>query len=168
MGELEVRPTVAGDEVALETLYPASFPDEELRPLVRALLALADVISLAALRDGQLIGHVVLTPCAVDGKRVDLLGPLAVLPAHQRKGAGSALVRAGVSRSGAVGATAVVLLGSPAYYGRLGFTKEDRVRTPYPLPDEWGPAWQGLSLTDPPEGRLHVPEPWRVPAYWGP
>ena len=49
------------------------------------------------------------------------LAPLAVLPAAQRQGVGSALVREGLARCRAAGYAIVVVLGDPAYYSRFGF-----------------------------------------------
>jgi putative acetyltransferase len=49
------------------------------------------------------------------------LAPMAVAPAHQRNGVGSALVRAGLGRCGQLGFDAVVVLGYPSYYSRFGF-----------------------------------------------
>jgi putative acetyltransferase len=49
------------------------------------------------------------------------LAPMAVAPEHQRKGIGSALVRAGLEQCKRLGFGAVVVLGHPAYYPRFGF-----------------------------------------------
>ena len=49
------------------------------------------------------------------------LGPLAVMPAFQRQGVGSALVRAGTHRLRSAGYDAIVLLGHLSYYPRHGF-----------------------------------------------
>jgi len=167
---ITIRPTTADDWPALRALYPAAFPDEDLLPLVADLLA-ADppVLSLAAEMSGDLAGHVVMTRCQVGEASVALLGPLAVAPEVQRRGIGSALVRAAFERSASGGLATCLVLGDPAYYGRFGFRSEPRVTPPYPLPDGWAPAWQSLAL-DPdvpaPRGALIVPGPWRVPHYW--
>jgi predicted N-acetyltransferase YhbS len=49
------------------------------------------------------------------------LGPIAVLPAWQRRGVGSALMRAALAKAEAAGLSAVVLLGHKEYYPRFGF-----------------------------------------------
>ena len=68
------------------SLYPFAFPNEELRPLVRALFPLAEVLSLSATCDGAVVGHGLFSMCEVTGvdDRAALLGPLAVHPEHQR------------------------------------------------------------------------------------
>jgi putative acetyltransferase len=54
------------------------------------------------------------------------LAPLAVAPEHQRKGVGSALVRAGLDQCTLLGFGAVVVLGHPEYYHRFGFSSSVR------------------------------------------
>lgn len=63
---------------------------------------------------------------------------MAVLPACQRRGIGSALVREGLDRCRQLGAAAVVVLGHPTYYPRFGFGLASRVdlRCEYEVPDE--------------------------------
>lgn len=49
------------------------------------------------------------------------LGPVSVLPEHQRRGIGSAQIREGLSRLKALGAGGCCLVGHPEYYRRFGF-----------------------------------------------
>lgn len=171
---VDIRESTSGDVAAIEALYRDAFPDEDLVPLVRDLLQEpAGVLSLVAEVGAALVGHAAFTRCALAGDRdaAALLGPLAVAPAHQRQGLGSALVREGLRRSDDVGVRHVCVLGDPAWYGRLGFGPEARVRPPYELPPAWRDAWQSLRLggaTAPPVATLDVPEPWRRPALWAP
>lgn len=171
---LELRRSSAADHAAIESLYPAAFPDEDLVPLVAELLQETDsVISLVATSDLKVVGNVIFTRCGVEGTslKAALLAPLAVAPARQRSGIGSALVRAGVEELGAAGTDIVLVLGDPAYYGRLGFVPEELVEPPYRLPAEWAGAWQSLVLTGAAArraGMLAVPAPWRRPALWAP
>lgn len=169
---LNIRESTPGDLGAIEALYPAAFPTEDLLPLVRALLeAGSDVLSLVALADDELAGHVAFTTCAIpkSAETVALLGPLAVAPTRQRQGIGTAMIRAGLRDLASAGAAKVCLLGDPGYYGRFGFMPETGVTPPYPLPAAWREAWQSIELTDGGrslEGRLLVPAPWREPALW--
>ena len=66
------------------------------------------------------------------------LAPLAVLPAFQRLGVGSALVSAGLERCRGNGYTRVLVVGNPAYYGRFGFVPAARygVRPSIDTPSE--------------------------------
>jgi len=51
------------------------------------------------------------------------LAPAAVLPAHQGRGIGSALIRRGLEQCRSAGYGAVVVLGEPRYYSRFGFSR---------------------------------------------
>jgi putative acetyltransferase len=143
-----------------------------LLSLVRALLDEGTgVLSLVALADGSLAGHVVFTACSVSGAtaQVALLAPLAVAPDRQGQDIGSALVRAGLERMCGAGVARALVLGDPAYYGRFGFVPERAIAPPYELPAAWRDAWQSLALDDdtpPLAGTLTVPPPWRHPALW--
>lgn len=173
-GSIVVRESRPAEGAALERLYAEAFPDEDLLPLLRALLSEGQgVLSLVATANGALAGHVAFTTCSVVGSedRHALLGPLAVTPGRQRQGIGSALVREGLRRLEAGGAAQVHVLGDPAYYGRFGFVSDEDVAPPYPLPPEWQGAWQVIRLrgeVPPPRGTLAVPLLWRRPALWAP
>jgi predicted N-acetyltransferase YhbS len=67
------------------------------------------------------VGHAQFSRAWVGESPVALLGPIGVHPESQRRGIGSALVRAGLGEAGRRGEPAVILLGDPAYYGRFGF-----------------------------------------------
>ena len=172
--DLTFRDNTPADLPAIEALYPRAFPDEDLLPLLRRLLADGDnVISLLATRAEQLAGHIAFTVCTVDGApdSVALLGPLAVAPEMQRQGIGSALIRRGLDRLGTLPVSQVNVLGDPAYYGRFGFQQDDQLNPPYDLPKAWRPAWQVMPLgvrTATVSGTLAVTAPWQDPALWGP
>ena len=171
---LTIRPTTSADTPALEALYAAAFAEEDLVPLVRALMAQAyGVISLVAEEGGAVAGHVAFTMCGIEGQdvRAALLGPLCAAPDRQGRGIGSVLVQAGLERLRADGVSAVLVLGDPAYYGRFGFAAGHAIAAPYDLPPEYAAGWQALSLdaNKPlPQGRLRVPPLWQVPELWLP
>ncbi|MDP2118973.1 MAG: N-acetyltransferase [Hoeflea sp.] len=179
MPEIEIRESRPEDLAALEALYPAAFPDEDLLPVVRALLASEPgilspgILSLVASVDDELTGHVLFTPCGLSGSpaRLAMLAPLAVAPQWQRRGIGKALIRDGLDRLEQAGVAHVYVLGDPAYYRHSGFRPETAIAPPYPLPEEWRGAWQSVSLggaPKPPAGTLTVMEVWMQPALWGP
>lgn len=172
--DFAIRASAAADLPAVRSLYAKAFPDEDLQPLVTALLRdVPEALSLVAARDEAVIGHILFTPCRVAGSGVPvaLLGPLAILPKHQRRGIGGALIHNGLHRLEAAGVRLVLVLGDPAYYGRFGFTAEAGILPPYPLPREWATAWQSIDLGEagpPVHGTLSVPQPWQQPALWAP
>ncbi|GLY67275.1 GNAT family N-acetyltransferase [Amycolatopsis taiwanensis] len=77
-------------------------------------------LSLVAVHDQQIVGHVMFTRSLLDAPRrlveVQVLSPLAVAPAQQRRGVGSALVRRGVKILAKRAVPLVFLEGDPAYY----------------------------------------------------
>ena len=173
-GDFEIRLGMQSDWSALEQLYPKAFPEEDLLPLVRDLIKEGETgISLVAGKAPDIIGHAMFTRCGVSGCNVEaaLLGPVAVTPAWQRQGLGSALIRFGLERLKYENVALVCVLGDPAYYTRLGFLPEPRVQPPFQLPEEWVEAWQSQCLREvanPIAGTLIVPPPWTRPELWGP
>ena len=82
----------------------------------------AEGLSLVA-RDGdRLVGSVRLWHVAAGGVPALLLGPLAIDPALQGRGAGSGLMQVALNRAALAGHEAVILVGDPEYYDRFGFT----------------------------------------------
>jgi putative acetyltransferase len=72
---------------------------------------------------------------------------MAVLPAYQREGIGSLLVRTGLAECRGAGHGCVVVLGHPRYYPRFGFVPASRhgLAWEHPAPDE---AFMILALRD--------------------
>ena len=172
MNDALIREGESADFARIERLYPDAFPGEELLPLVRTLVQdTPDVLSLVAITEFALVGHIVFTPCGVAGgsDTVALLGPLAVATARQKRGIGSALVRAGLHRLRSSGYGHVLVLGDPAYYGRFGFAAERSIVPPFPLPEEWRDAWQSIALRSTASrlrGTLSVAPAWNEPTLW--
>lgn len=89
-------------------------------------LRMADALTLSILADmeGESVGHIAISPAAI-GESLHgwyLLGPVGVLPAHQRKGVGSALIDEAIRRMKTMDAKGIVLVGDPAFYKRFGFS----------------------------------------------
>jgi putative acetyltransferase len=99
-------------------------------------------LSLVAVRSGEVVGHILFSPVTIDtrgGARAAVgLAPMAVAPAWQRLGIGTALVRTGLVELRRRGHAAVVVLGHPQYYPRFGFERASRygMRWEHDCPDE--------------------------------
>lgn len=124
-----IRTETQADHTAINQVIAAAFADQQdsgrtEQRIVEALRADGALsVSLVADIDGRIAGHVAFSPVRVgDGsERWYGLGPVAVTPADQRNGVGSALIRAGLSELAERGALGCVVLGEPEYYQRFGF-----------------------------------------------
>ena len=152
---IEVRAERDEDRPAIGAVVAAAFGSEAEADLVERIRASPEYVAemaLVAVRDGRVVGHVMVSGAtlvhAASERPIVMLSPLAVDPAEQRSGVGSALVRAVTAIADARGEPLVVLEGSPAYYGRLGFVAAADHGIELPLPD-WAPpdAAQVMPLT---------------------
>ena len=138
-----IRPETSADAAAIASVVERAFAKGPFSShteqyIVRALReARALSVSLVAMQDEKLVGHIAFSPVKVsDGaKHWYGLGPLAVDPQLQRNGIGSALVRAGIEQLRALSAAGCVVLGDPAYYGRFGFRVTNGLAYPGPPPE---------------------------------
>jgi putative acetyltransferase len=149
-----IRRETATDETAVAAVTEAAFRTPENDPPVEVGLLAAlrtdagwlPRLSLVAVIDEVVIGHVVCSRGSLGGLPALGLGPLSVLPLHQRKGVGSALMHAVLAAADALDESVVVLLGDPAYYSRFGFRLADELGI---TPDDpaWVPYFQARTLT---------------------
>jgi putative acetyltransferase len=124
-----IRDETAADIGAIAEVTVAAFKTLEISNhtevfIIEALRAAnALTLSLVAELDGRVVGHIAFSPVTVsDGtKRWFGLGPISVLPKHQRKGIGTALMQQGLSRLKDLGAKGCCLVGHPQYYRKFGF-----------------------------------------------
>jgi putative acetyltransferase len=119
-----IRPEREADFAAVTRVHRDAFAQDDVPRIVELLRpsdAYVPELSLVAELDGEVVGHVILSRGHLDDRRVLALGPIGVLPAHQRSGIGSELMRVSLDRARALGHELVVLLGHPWYYPRFGF-----------------------------------------------
>jgi predicted N-acetyltransferase YhbS len=130
---MRVRPELAADrEVSLEVEREA-FGEPEEAAIVEVVRDLDGSFALVADDDGAVVGHVQMSRAWIGDEPVISLGPIGVLPARQSEGIGSSLVRAAIQAARERGETAVMLLGSQAFYPRFGFRPGSTfgLRNPY-------------------------------------
>jgi putative acetyltransferase len=118
-----IRDEEQKDRVAVHAVNVSAFETPAEAELVDALREQAHpVVSLVAVEGGTIMGHIMFSPVSLTGHpdlKIMGLAPMAVAPEYQRKGIGSALVRAGLDRCKQLGSGAVVVLGHPGYYPAL-------------------------------------------------
>lgn len=137
------RPERAADRASIRAVLLEAFPTSLEADLVEALRAdaaawLPELSIVAATPDGTIAGYSLLTRCHVGDEPALALGPCAVRPEHQSRGAGAAAIRAGLDAARRVGENLVVVLGHAEYYPRFGFKRASRheISAPFEVPDE--------------------------------
>jgi putative acetyltransferase len=169
------------DHPAIRAVVLAAFADHpsvgDLVDLIRASPEYVPELSLVARVDGAVAGFVMVShaelvddavPSGGSGERhrVLTLSPLAVAPALQGRGIGSALVPAALRAAERLGEQVVLLEGSPRYYSRFGFRDCRELGMSIPLPD-WAAPEAGMAFPLPAydarvRGRLVYPPAFTV------
>lgn len=132
---MEIRDEQPGDadgvrSLTTEAFAPMPFSSGTEAAIVDALRAAgALTVSLVAVEDGAIVGHVAFSPVTIGGRDLRWygLGPVSVRPDRQRGGIGGRLIREGFARLQRRGAAGCVVLGDPGYYGRFGFEADPRL-----------------------------------------
>ncbi len=124
-----IREEAPTDVGSIHVLNAAAFETDAEARLVDALRARGRLtLSLVAVEDTKLVGHIAFSPITVsrpDGSVVagTGLGPMAVSPSRQGRGIGTQLARRGLDRLRAGGHPFCVVLGHPEFYPRFGFKR---------------------------------------------
>lgn len=135
----------------VDALLDAAFePERRTRTAyrIREGAEFLPALSFAALDDDQyLVGSIQLWPIALTDPHgrahpLIMVGPVAVLPAHQGEGYGKALMAAALGAIESLGEESAaplpqVLIGDASYYARFGFVEAPRGWT---CPGPWDPA----------------------------
>jgi len=120
---LEIRDERRDDIPAIRDVCNRAFGRTQEANIVDALRSKkAMLLSLVATLDSQVVGHIVYSAASIGSIAGVALGPMAVLPEHQRRGIGSKLVQAGNQRMQDAGWAFIIVLGHAHFYPRFGFT----------------------------------------------
>jgi putative acetyltransferase len=112
------------DGAAIHDVVRAAFGRTSEAALVDRLRADGDgVVSLVAVDDASIIGHVMLSRMNAPFPAVGL-APVSVRADRQKSGVGSSLVLEALARARQGRFEAVFVLGDPGFYGRFGFRSE--------------------------------------------
>ena len=156
---VQIRPEEAADRAVVQALIGAAFGSADraageaievgLNDELRRDRAWIPELTLVAEQDGRIVGQLTCSFGELDDDRRTRLvgvGPVAVLPERQGEGIGSLLMRSLIAAAGARGEQALILLGSPDFYGRFGFVAASSVEIDPPEPS-WGRYFQVRTLT---------------------
>jgi putative acetyltransferase len=111
-------------EVAMAAFRTLPVSNQTEQFIIKALRAAGVLtVSLVAEIDGRVVGHIAFSPVTISDGTSDWygLGPVSVLPEHQRQGIGKALVNEGLALLKELGGQGCALVGDPNYYRRFGF-----------------------------------------------
>jgi putative acetyltransferase len=147
-----IRPELPVDLDHIHELHRAAFAGPAEAELVDAIRSgpdfLPELSLVAVTADGSVLGHILLSRIALQPAdeghaRVDVLAlaPLAVLPPHQGRGIGAALMDEALAVAVAREEPMTIVVGSPAFYERFGFVpaQDLGIHGPY---DDAGDAFQ--------------------------
>ena len=123
---LRIRDEEPGDSAAVRAVNLEAFGQSEEADIVDGLRAAGNsVLSLVAILDSEIVGHIQFSPVTIEHKDDTIegtgLGPMCVLPRFQGQGIGSTMVEAGLAALNDLAKPFVVVLGHSHYYPRFGF-----------------------------------------------
>jgi putative acetyltransferase len=130
-----IRRERPGDEAEIFTITQDAFKTMPFShgtegPIIEQLRDDNDLtLSLVAIMNDQIIGHIAFSPInitGVEGKWFGI-GPVSVTPKLQKQGIGSKLIREGLSILKMEGADGCALIGDPNYYARFGFKSDGKL-----------------------------------------
>ena len=123
----QVEECSAIHQLTATAFAPKAFSDGTEPDIIDALRAAGDLtLSLVAIKDQVLVGHVAFSPVRIDGisETWHGLGPVSVKPELQRQGIGTALINEGLRLIRDRGSDGCALIGDPDYYSRFGFVSD--------------------------------------------
>jgi len=120
---IEITEECSSDVAAIREVNRRAFGQDQEGEIVDALRSNGGaMLSLVATLNGQVAGHIIYSPISIGSVTGAALGPMAVLPQHQREGIGSRLVEEGNRKLQDRGCPFIVVVGHPEFYPRFGFT----------------------------------------------
>jgi putative acetyltransferase len=158
-----IRPESPADLGAVQALVTAAFqtartagrpvPEAVLNEALHADPSWSAELTLVAELDRVIVGQVTSSygvlehpDPEVPDRHLLAVGPVSVLPGRQHAGIGSTIMRRLIAAADAADEPAIILLGSPDFYGRFGFVEAAAVGIEAPNPS-WGKYFQIRKLT---------------------
>jgi len=106
-------------------------------------------LSLVAEIDNKIVGHILFSKIKIVGDSIFesiALAPMAVIPAFQKQGVGSKLIKKGMAKAKELGFDSIIVLGHKDYYPKFGFERASKwnIKCPFKVPEE---AFMAIALT---------------------
>jgi predicted N-acetyltransferase YhbS len=106
-------------------------------------------LSLVAEINNRIVGHILFSKIKIVGDSIFesiALAPMAVIPAFQKQGVGSKLIKKGMAKAKELGFDSIIVLGHKDYYPKFGFERASKwnIKCPFKVPEE---AFMAIALT---------------------
>lgn len=128
-------------QVVKEAFTNAEYTDGDEQNLVvrlRNSKSFIPELSLVAVENEKIVGHILFTRAVVNGIEVLALAPLSVLPEYQNRGIGQSLIKQGHIIAQKMGYKYSVVLGHAEYYPKSGYVPASQfgIKAPFKVEDE--------------------------------
>lgn len=143
---IQIREERADDFATIRSVNQCAFGQDQeanivdgLRSHGAALLSLVATLNdRVTTANDPVIGHIMYSPATIGAITGAALGPMSVLPEHQRGGIGTQLVSAGNQKLREAGYPFIIVLGHPTFYPRFGFRPASSVavKCEWDVPDD--------------------------------
>ncbi|HEY3371938.1 MAG TPA: N-acetyltransferase [Prolixibacteraceae bacterium] len=139
-------------ERAFKTMTFSNGNEGKLVDNLRKASTFIERLSLVAEINGQVVGHILLTPICIENGQEYIeslaLAPVSVLPEFQNQGIGSQLILAAHQKAKDLGFESIIVLGHAKYYPRFGYQTASRwsIFAPFDLPSD--DVFMALELTE--------------------
>lgn len=135
---IKIREERIEDYNAVRIVNDRAFEAQEEGKIVEKLRkSCPNAVSLVAVLDEKVVGHIFFSPVTIDNEEKHVIGmglaPMAVLPEFQKQGVGSLLVKEGLQRIRETDCPFIIVLGHVDYYPRFGFERASK----YGLRCQW-------------------------------
>lgn len=127
--------------VIKEAFATAEYTDGNEQDLVvnlRKSKSFIPKLSLVAIEDEKIVGHILFTKAFVNSIEVLALAPLSVLPEYQNRGIGLSLIKEGHRIAQELGYRYSVVLGHSEYYPKVGYFPASQygIKAPFEVDDK--------------------------------
>lgn len=143
--DLQIRQEQESDYKAVESVVESAFRSmkysEQTEHLIvnrlRNSSAFVPELSLVALLDQTIIGHILISKVLVKNKDAQFeilsLAPVSVNPSFQLRGVGTALIERAHEIAKSLDYKAIVLIGHKDYYPKFGYVQSDQFGISFPF-----------------------------------
>lgn len=125
-------------KTAFETAKHKDGNEQDLVAQLRKSNNFIPELSLVAVQDNKIVGHILFTKVKIGEYEELALAPLSVLPEYQRQGIGKKLIEIGHKKAKELGYHYSVVLGSKTYYPKSGYIPASKygIKAPFEVQNE--------------------------------